>query len=222
MVGAPDDKRPSRGTTIRGGAELARFWDQRYEAGGRMFGEAPNAFIVEHASDLPAGTRALVPGDGYGRNGAWLASRGHHVLSVDISPLGIERAKAFAAEKNVSIETEVADLANWTPQIEAFDLVAVAFVHFPAAQRIRAHAAYCKALAPGGRLLLQSYSRDQLGRNSGGPKALGLLYTVEQLQRDFRGLEIERLEQTLVDLDEGVRHRGEASVIEVIASKPRG
>jgi len=211
-----------RGRSIRAGPALAAFWDERYHGASRMFGAAPNAFIRANTPRPGTSARALVPGDGYGRNGVWLATRGYRVLSVDISPVAIEAARAFAAENGVEIEAEVVDLTDWTPEPEAFDLVAVAFVHFPEEERIKAHARLVEALAPGGLLMLQAYSRNQIGRDSGGPQTPLLLHTTDQLAADFASLEIERLAEAIVDLDEGTRHRGVSSVIELLARKPAG
>lgn len=216
-----DDDDP-RGRSVRAGPELADFWDKRYAAGGFMFGENPNVFLHENApAPAPApGARALVPGDGYGRNGLWLAEMGYRVLSVDISPLGVERARQRAAGRGVAFEAAAVDLTSWTPEPGAFDLVAVAFVHFPPGERVLAHARYVQALAPGGRLLLQAYTPDQVGRGTGGPKTPLLLFTPELLAADFADLEILLLREHLVDLDEGERHRGQSSVVELIATKP--
>ena len=52
----------------------------------------------------------LVPGDGEGRNGVWLAAQGHAVLSVDASGVGLRKAQQWAAEQGVALQTELADL----------------------------------------------------------------------------------------------------------------
>ena len=42
--------------------------------------------------------KVLVPADGYGRNGLWLARQGLTVTTVDVSPVGVERARKTAAD----------------------------------------------------------------------------------------------------------------------------
>ena len=68
------------------------FWDQAFDSPHYKYGTEPNAFVREQARRLPPAARVLVPGDGEGRNGVWLAAQGHEVLSVDASALLIYRA----------------------------------------------------------------------------------------------------------------------------------
>ena len=68
---------------------LQTIWDERFSGEHYVFGEKPNAFLVRHASLLASGARVLVPGDGEGRNGVWLARTGMDVLSVDSSAVGL-------------------------------------------------------------------------------------------------------------------------------------
>ena len=57
-------------------SERAAMWDARYAPEPYAYGEAANAFLVAQAHRLKPGMRALVPGDGEGRNGVWLAEQG--------------------------------------------------------------------------------------------------------------------------------------------------
>ena len=91
------------------------FWDQNYAVPGYKYGTQPNAFLREQATRLPTGAEALVPGDGEGRNGVWLAQQGHRVRSVDGSAVGLQKAQALAAERGVMLATEQVDLAAWQP-----------------------------------------------------------------------------------------------------------
>jgi SAM-dependent methyltransferase len=178
------------------------FWDKQYSAvEGYKYGTRPNAFLMAEAHRLPGHARVLVPGDGEGRNGAWLASQGHEVLTVDISEVGVARARALAAELGVRVDTLVADLKAWTPPAGAFDTVVLTYLHMPPAMRTAVHRQVAAALRPGGLLLLEAFHPRQLGRASGGPKEMELLYTLDDLRSDFAGA-----------LDEGPGHQGLAAV----------
>ena len=63
----------------------------------------PNAFLAAPHDRLVAGMRALVPGDGEGRNRVWLAAQGLKVDTLDLSAHGVAKAKRLAAERGVSI-----------------------------------------------------------------------------------------------------------------------
>ena len=53
--------------------------------------------------------RALVPGDGEGRNGVWLAAQGLEVDTLDLSAHGVAKARRLAAERGVAINAIQAD-----------------------------------------------------------------------------------------------------------------
>jgi SAM-dependent methyltransferase len=190
------------------------FWDKQYSAvEGYKYGTRPNAFLTAEAHRLPRRARILVPGDGEGRNGAWLASQGHAVLTVDISEVGVARARALAAQLGVRIDALVADLKEWTPPARAFDAVVLSWLHMPPAMRADVHRKVAAALRPGGLLLLEAFHPRQLGRGSGGPKEVELLYTLEDVRADFSpALDEESGEELEVMLDEGPGHQGMAAV----------
>jgi SAM-dependent methyltransferase len=197
------------------------FWDQAFDIAGYKYGTQPNAFLREQAHRLPAHCQALVPGDGEGRNGVWLAAQGHTVLSVDGSAVGLAKARALALQQGVPLSTEQADLSTWTPARGGYDAVVLTYVHFPSAQRAAIHQRLQQALRPGGWLLLEAFHPLQLHHASGGPKDPDMLYTLEQLRGDFAGLLHETLgwEGTLT-LDEGPGHQGPAHVVRWLGQAP--
>jgi hypothetical protein len=196
------------------------FWDQRFAEPGFKYGTAPNAFLVAQAPRLPAAARVLVPGDGEGRNGVWLASQGHRVLSVDSSSVGLAKARALAAECGAALETLHTDLADWHPAPASADAVVLVFVHLPSALRRDVHRRLAAALVPGGWLLVEGFHPRQLGRTSGGPKDIDMLMPLAALREDFAGLLDEVLgEETETALDEGPGHQGDAVVTRYVGRR---
>ena len=162
------------------------FWDQNYSAvDGYKYGEAPNAFLREEAARLDSPSRILVPGDGEGRNGVWLAEQGHSVQSIDSSAVGLARARDLAQRRGVAIDTVQADLASWQPEPASADAVVMIYLHLPPALRPAVHAKLVQALKPGGLLLLEAFHPKQLGYSSGGPKDEAMLYTLDMLRADL-------------------------------------
>jgi len=191
----------------------AAAWDERYGAGAWIFGQAPNRYLESLTPRLRPGMRALSLGDGEGRNGVWLAERGLSVTAVDWSATGLARAAALAAARGVALETIPADLTRWQWPEARFDLIAWVFVHLPSADRALVAEAACRALAPGGLLLLEGFTPAQGGRRSGGPRDPDLLWTRAAAENAFAGLTLlECLEGTVL-LDEGPRHQGPAEVV---------
>jgi SAM-dependent methyltransferase len=202
----------------------AAFWDERYKGDGFAFGTAPNAFLAGQAQHLKPGMSALAPGDGEGRNGVWLAEQGLIVDTVDVSPLGVAKAKKLAQMSGVGIHAIEADLLTWDWPREAYDIVAALYIHFFDADRPRMHRAMLDALKPGGALILEAFRPEQLDfqktHRSGGPKTADMLYSRAKLAEDFTGAHIELLEEATVELDEGPRHKGPAAVIRAVVRKP--
>ena len=63
------------------------------------------------------------------------------------------------------------------------------------------------------------FSVNQLDYQSGGPKDVDLLYTVDDFKNAFPECEYHKLEETETILDEGKGHQGKASVVRVIITK---
>ena len=197
------------------------FWDQAFDTPHYKYGTEPNAFLRAQAHRLRAGSSVLVPGDGEGRNGVWLARQGHAVLSVDSSAVGLRKASELAAGQGVQLRTLEADLATWTPAPASFDAVVLIYVHLPAALRSAVHRTLAHALRPGGWLLLEAFHPQQLQYQSGGPKDAAMLYTLEQLRADLGGVLHEVLAQECtVQLDEGPGHHGPGHVVRWLGQAP--
>ncbi|MBL8701371.1 MAG: class I SAM-dependent methyltransferase [Alphaproteobacteria bacterium] len=196
-------------------------WDARYDKPEYHFGETPNAFLAGQAARLRPGMKALAISDGEGRNGVWLARQGLAVTSFDLSPRGVEKAKALAARHGVAIDMRIADIAtwNWTP--EAYDLVAgIFFQYAPPPLRARIFAGIVETLRPGGLLLLQGYTPRQLAYGTGGPPEAENMYTPELLRDSFKALEIIALNEHDDRITEGPGHDGMSALIDLVARKP--
>ncbi|ACL73834.1 tellurite resistance protein TehB, putative [Thioalkalivibrio sulfidiphilus HL-EbGr7] len=199
---------------------MKEFWDERYRESGFAYGEAPNAFLVSHERLYQPGQRALAVADGEGRNGVWLAGRGLQVLSVDRSQVGLDKAELLAASRGVAVETRCVDLAEWDWPEAAFDHVVAVFAHFPPDIRQQIHRAMLRALKPGGVLLLEAFSPEQLDYESGGPRDPAMLYSAVMLREDFVDGDIEEIAETLTTLDEGPYHQGPAAVTRALVRRP--
>ncbi|THF64776.1 class I SAM-dependent methyltransferase [Pseudothauera nasutitermitis] len=200
------------------------FWDHQFSQPGYRYGQQPNAFLAEQAHRLPAGSRVLVPGDGEGRNSVWLAGQGHRVTAIDQSRVGLDKAEALAAQRGVALRTRQADLALWAPEAGEWDAVVLTYVHLPPVLRATAHQRLWQGLRPGGWFLLEAFSPAQLGRPSGGPPDLAMLYSLAQLHEDLTPVGGAQAEQHVawegrVHLDEGPGHQGEAEVVRLLLRK---
>nr|WP_239029223.1 class I SAM-dependent methyltransferase [Pseudonocardia acidicola] len=114
----------------------------------------PNPHLVAEAADLAPG-RALDAGCGNGAEAVWLAERGWHVTAVDIATTALCRARKYAEEAGVAnrIDWVEADLTDWTPPEDHFELVTTHYVH-PAASHGALFDRLAAWVAPGGTLLV--------------------------------------------------------------------
>ncbi|MDH5301845.1 MAG: class I SAM-dependent methyltransferase [Gammaproteobacteria bacterium] len=199
---------------------MQEFWQQRYSEAGLAYGDLPNRFLQSQLHQLPRGGKVLVPGDGEGRNGVWLAQQGFDVTSVDYAQAGVDRSLALAKQRRVKINTVCADLLAWDWPIESFDAVVSIYLHFPSSVRKTIHEKIWRSLKPQGVLLMEAFNKNQLGYPSGGPQTVDALFSAELLQQDFPLAKFVLLEESVVELNEGKYHVGPGAVVRAILRKP--
>lgn len=132
-------------------------WDSLYSKQSRyVYGKEPVKFLVESLPHLPIG-RALDIAMGEGRNAVYLAKKGFKVEGVDISEVALKKAHRLARENRVSIRTETADLNKYQIAPESYEVILV----FYYLQRSLVPG-IIKGLKPGGVVVFESYTVDQL------------------------------------------------------------
>lgn len=202
-------------------------WDQRYDKKGYHYGTEPNDFLREHAATLLAPYSDLAPAhilclaDGEGRNSVFLAEMGAHVTAVDISMVGLEKAQRLARERGVSIQTQLADLSECALPSETYDGVVMIFCHLPSAHRPHLYAQIKQALKPGGWILAECYTKNQLGRGTGGPPSADLMLSLSEFKDAFVGYDVTLGAELEREIVEGEGHSGHGAVCQFIASKPQ-
>jgi SAM-dependent methyltransferase len=207
-------------SNVMSNEELQR-WNERFAKEGYWFGTAPNTFLASQAQRLSAGASALCIADGEGRNGVWLARQGLAVTAFDFSPVAAEKARALARDKGVPIDYRVCDIDSWDWDAQQYDVVAAIFIQFATpAQRAHLFAGICRALKPGGLLLLEGYTPEQLRYGTGGPRQVEQLYTRKLLEQSFAALEILELREYIGDVREGSGHTGQCALIDLVARRP--
>ena len=204
----------------------AAMWDERYRPAAYAYGVAPNAFLAGQGHRLKRGMRALVPGDGEGRNGAWLAGQGLLVDTLDLSAFGVAKAKALATKSGVALNAIQADALLWDWPEARYDLIALIYLHLPETERRSVHAKALGALKAGGLVVLEAFRPEQLARHRagarGGPRDAALLYSVDALREDFSAEDIVLLEAADERVDEGNLHVGQSAVVRAVVRKGSG
>ncbi|HEY3308560.1 MAG TPA: class I SAM-dependent methyltransferase [Desulfuromonadaceae bacterium] len=194
-------------------------WDERYREPGFCYGTAPNDFLAAVAHRIPQG-KVLSLAEGEGRNAVYLASLGYQMTGVDGSGVGLRKAHQLAAERGVPLTTIQADLCEYQIEARQWEGIIACYCHLPSTIRIPLHLAAVRGLKPGGVFVLEAFSKEQLTYNTGGPKSLDMLMSLDDLKQELNGLELIHALKLERAVREGNNHTGLASVVQILAIKP--
>ncbi|MDR3667277.1 MAG: class I SAM-dependent methyltransferase [Ignavibacteriaceae bacterium] len=193
-------------------------WDDRFSAADYVYGTEPNSFFKEQLDKLNPG-RLLMLAEGEGRNAVYSAKMNWQVDAVDFSSQARIKALKLAANEKVNINYSLSDLTLYQPTGNLYDAVGIIFFHFERPEIEKIFASAKKALKKDGIIICEVFSKNQLGKTSGGPQVPDLLFTTDEIVELFHGLKSIILEERNVLLNEGILHQGEASVINYVGKK---
>lgn len=182
-------------------------WDRRYDTNEYIHGKKPLEFLRQSLSLLPGG-KALVLAMGEGRNAIFLAEQGYDVEGCDISPIAVEKASRQAAEVGVRIKAFEADLEDYRPEQGQYDLITCFYyLQRDLIPRMKA------ALRPGGMVVMETYTVENLKIGQHGPKKREFLLEENELLRLFMdiGMKIVFYRETVID--------GKKAVASIVAEK---
>jgi len=175
-------------------------WNRRYAGVDSLWSANPNRFLVAEAEGLEPG-RALDLACGEGQNAVWLASLGWDVTAVDYADVAVAKGIERAARAGVAVDFQVGDLLDYVPEARSFDLVLILYLHISSDGLRLVLERATGALAPGGTLVLVGHDLLNLTEGVGGPSDRDLLFTPDEVVARLPGLEIERAERLLRDVD---------------------
>jgi len=168
-------------------------WDQRHAAQQPIESTEPDPTLVDEIGSLRPG-RALDLGAGDGRNAIWLAERGWKVTAVDFSQVALERGRSRSEAGGVTVDWQLADLLEWSPEARAYDLVTLFFIHLPGTERRGVYARAADEVAPGGTLLIVAHDRANLADGVGGPQDPDVLVSPGEVAAELPGFRTDRAE----------------------------
>lgn len=198
---------------------MREMWDARYSQSEYAYGEEPNTFFSQQLSKLENG-RLLLPAEGEGRNAVFAAKKGWKVDAFDFSKSAKEKAVKLADKNRVIINYDVCSFEDFEADDGSYDCISLTFVHLKEKERKNLHNKLIKYLSAGGTLIFEGFSKNQKNNNTGGPKDASILFSIEELKSDFKDLTIKMLIEEDTILNEGKFHKGKASVIRLLATKP--
>lgn len=189
----------------RSGLEAERIrWNDAYRR-DTWYTKKPNRLLVEIAASVEKPGAALVLAMGQGRNALHLAGNGWKVTGLDISEIGVTRARAAAAERGLELDAVIADINAYDFGEGKWDMVTMLYAGGDPDWIARAK----KSLRPGGVFVFEHFLK--LG-GKGGPDSK------KKLVARFAGWEILRDEIVEDTADWGMR---KAKLVRLVARKPR-
>jgi len=202
---------------------MKEFWNERYSSKESAFGLEPNEYFKDQISKFKPG-EILLPAEGEGRNAVFAAKLGWKVTAFDMSIQGKYKAEKLAKNHSVSIDYKVGEFSEIQLEENQFDAIGLIYAHFPAQLKSKYHNVLDTSLRAGGIIILEAFSKSHLQFNKqnpkvGGPKDIDMLYSIEEIKRDFENYEIFELEEKEVILSEGLYHNGLSSVIRFVGRK---
>jgi len=197
---------------------MSGMWDQRYTESKNIYGEQANVFFEEQINFLSSG-KLLLPGEGEGRNAAYATGKGWEVDAFDYSNKAVGNAQELFKKKKLDVNMYHGSILDHPSVSEKYDAVALLYLHLFSQERRKAHRFISDSIKPGGVVIMEVFSKNQLGRKSGGPQNDDMLYDISEIRRDFEEFDISVLEEIETNLSEGELHNGKAMVVRFVGRK---
>ncbi|WP_368028906.1 cyclopropane-fatty-acyl-phospholipid synthase family protein [Arcobacter sp. s6] len=193
------------------------FWNNKFSKVDYFYGTKPNEFLASKLDLIKDKKTLLCLGEGEGRNAIFFAQNGLEVSAIDASDVGLAKLDLKSKEENLDIKTIFMDLNHWEAK-EKYDVIVASYLHMFENEREELFKKIENSLNKDGYFIGEFFSKKQLSYESGGPKDLDLLYSLEDFSKRFTNCK-KNLSEEIVTLDEGIGHQGEACVIRVVIQK---
>ena len=172
-------------------------WNRRYREGSHGSRE-PDPFLLRAYENYvrPLFSRtgtALDVAGGLGRHAIWLARRDWRVSLIDVSEVGLAKARENAGRLDDRIELVRADMKKFSAGRRRYDLVLVFFY-----LERKIFPELMKALRPGGLLIYKTYTGGQR-KFKGGPSHPLHLLKENELLKAFSRLRVLYYSETIRD-----------------------
>lgn len=197
---------------------MLEMWNSRYKVEEYVYGREPNNFFKCEIIQLDPG-KILLPAEGEGRNAVFAASLGWNTTAFDFSETGRNKAMKLANENKVSIQYDLTSFDEINYNSEQFDCIGLIFVHIPTEKREQYFTKLISCLKPGGVIIFEAYSIEQLKNKTGGPREENLLYSKSDLVNLFKSLSSYDISLVETNINEGLLHNGKSSLIRITGTK---
>lgn len=191
-------------------------WDQSFSDKDFVYGETENTFINEMSSIIPPHAKVGCFAEGEGRNAVYLAKLGHDVTTYDQSIIGLEKTETLALNNNVHVKTVEMDLTHEQVGSNLYDAAIMVFGHVPKQDQPFFINSMIHSVKPGGHVIFEVYSEEQLAYKTGGPPSFDMLYNPIDILNWIHDYKCIHFYYGEARRDEGKRHTGLGHVIQVV------
>src|SRR5699024_4074990 len=185
-------------------------WDEKFRTDEYIYGVEPNEW-VRTVLGSEQGERIALLAEGEGRNAVYLARLGNQVTTYDVSKEGIEKMERLAASEDVTVDANLRDITikDAEPR-ETYDISVNIFRHVPAEGKLQMFTNLVECVKPGGMIVFELYSKEQLEYKTGGPPDMNMLYDLDEIRGHLERFDVEviHLEKEVVLRHEGRMHNG--------------
>lgn len=191
-------------------------WDEKFKDEDYIYGIEPNEWIRSVFNDKGNLKIALLA-EGEGRNAVYLAGLGHQVTTYDYSEEGIEKTKRLATSKDVEVSTNFQDITvKDVLPLNFYDAAVCVFGHVPKEGKEIMFSNMVNSVGPGGMVVFELYSKQQLEFKTGGPPNIDMLFSIDEIKSYLENFSVDiiKLEEVITERHEGKMHNGKSAVIQ--------
>lgn len=163
---------------------------------------------------LDSHKRIIAFAEGEGRNAVYLARAGHEVTTVDYSEKGLAKTQKLAQKHNVHVRTKQMNLLTDDVPQKEYDAAIMVFGHH--SDQLVVLNKLKQAVKPGGMIMIEVYSKEQIHYRTGGPSDIDMLYEPTDILAWSRGLKVLHFFYGEQERVEGKGHTGLAHVIQFV------
>ena len=150
----------------------------------------------------------------------YLAKLGYQVTAIDLSEVGLNKARVLAKENDVEIKMIVVDLANFDFGINEWDGIVSISAHMHEPIRKRVHAQVAPSLRENGAFILEAYTYEHIQiEGIGHPPAAQeeMFMSLKDLTIELERLDLVVGHEIQRDISEGKFHLSPSEVVQFIA-----
>lgn len=194
-------------------------WNERFSSESFVYGETENEFVNHMHSLIPEHAKVGCFAEGEGRNAVFLARQGCEVTTYDQSTVGLEKTQHLAEKYDVTVRTIEQNLTTNKVPIQQFDAAIMVFGHVPKHEQAFFIQNIIDSVKPGGHIIFEVYSEEQLKYSTGGPGVISSLYNPTDVLSWISDYQCIHFFYGEAERHEGKGHTGQCHVIQVAIKK---